>query len=191
MKGVIFINTYRIFSIVCYPDSSNLSYNSVSSLLFKTNLSYFIIFHDKDENKPHYHISIYSKKPTTLSVISKKLNVPENYIKVHDDFGKRYTLKNTIGYLIHYNSTDKYNYDINSVITDNIDLLNKYYDVLTGGSSEQNDLKDILLFIENNICSSKDLLKYCIENNYLKTFKKYSYYLNQVIKEVEYERRNY
>lgn len=181
--------TYRIFSIVAYDKSENLSYSSVFSSLKNITCTYFIIKHDFDNVDIHYHIALYFEKPTTINYISKKLNIPVNYIKIQDDFGKRYTLKNTIGYLIHYNSKDKHIYDINSLLTNNQDIVNKYYDLLTGGSSETQNLKEILLFLQNNnTANCKDLLSFCIENDLLKTFKKYSYFLNQIIKENTIER---
>lgn len=182
------MKTYRIFSIVAYQDSENLDYNTIFSTLNKLNFTYFTIKHDNDENKIHYHIAIYTMTPTTISVIAKKLNISENFIKIQDDSGKRYTLKKTIGYLIHYNNKDKYNYKIEDITTNNKDLVLKYYDLLCGGNSETQELKEILLFLENNKCNCKDLLSYCIENNFLKTFHKYSYYLNQVVKELQYKR---
>lgn len=182
------MKTYRIFSIVAYQDSETLEYNSIYNNLIKTNYTYFIIKHDNDENKIHYHIAIYTTTPTTISVIAKKLNISDNFISIQDDSGNRYTLKKTIGYLIHYNNKEKFNYKIDDILTNNKDIVLKYYDLLTGGNSESQELKEILLFMENNKCNCKDLLSFCIENNLLKTFRKYSYYLNQIIKEYQYER---
>ena len=181
-------NTYRIFSLVAYDDSDNLLYTDLYPIVSKLDCTYFIIKHDKDENKTHYHISLCFKKPTTLNVVSKKLQVPENYIKIKDDFGKRYTLKTTIGYLIHYNNGDKHNYNIDDIITNNKDVVMKYYDILSGGNSESQELKEIMLFLENNRANRKDLLMFCLENNLLKTFRKYSYFLNQIIQENIVER---
>lgn len=181
--------TYRIFSIVAYDDSDTMSFNKINSLIPTLNTTYFIIKHDKDEVKNHYHIVLYFNKPSTISIISKKLDISSNYIRIQDDFGKRYTLKNTIGYLIHFNNKEKHNYSTNDIMTNNIDIVNKYYDLLSGGNSENQNLKEIMLFLENNPTSNcKDLLYFCIENDLLKTFKKYSYYLNQIIKENTIER---
>lgn len=180
--------TYRIFSIIAYDDSDNLSYNEIYNKLISCKFTYFIIKHDHDNNKIHYHITIYLPKPTTIDIIAKKLAIPNNFIKVKDDTGNRYTLKSTIKYLIHYNDNNKHNYDLNDIITNNYDIVKKYYDIISGGNCESQELKEILLFIENNNCNCKSLISYCVENNLLKTFKKYSYFLNQIIKENIYER---
>lgn len=181
--------TYRIFSIVAYDDSDTMNFDTIYNKIVNLPYTYFIIKHDSDDSKLHYHISIYTTSPTTIKVISKKLDIAENYIKIKDDFGNRYNLKRTIAYLIHYDMKDKYNYNINDIITNNKDLVSKYYDLISGGNGESQELKEIILFLDNNkFSNSKDLLVYCIDNNLLKTFRKYSYYLNQIIKENQYER---
>ena len=181
--------TYRIFSLVAYDTSETMSFNDIYSKLSSLDCTYFLIKHDNDNVDTHYHIALYFKNPTTISVVSTKLGIAPNYLKIQDDFGKRYTLKNTIGYLIHYNNKEKYNYKINDIITNDPDLVNKYYDLLTGGNNETQSLKEILLFVDNNpYINSRDLLVFCIDNDLLKTFKKYAYYLNQIIKENVTER---
>lgn len=182
--------TFRLFSLVAYDESDTMLYSNIFKQVNLINCEYFVIKHDKEpDTKTHYHIVLYFRKPTSILNISKKLDVSTNYIRTQDDFGKRYTLKNTIGYLIHYNNKDKHNYNVDEIITNNKDLVNKYYDLLTGGASESNNLKEIMLFLDNNpFADCKDLLYFCIENDLLKTFKKYSYYLNQIIKENQYER---
>lgn len=181
--------TYRIFSLVAYDTSETMAFNDIYIKLNSLNCTYFIIKHDKDNSDIHYHIALYFKNPTTISVVASKLCISANYIKIQDNFGKRYTLKNTIGYLIHYNNKEKYNYKIDNIITNDSDLVNKYYDLLTGGNSEAQTLKEILLFIDNNpYANNKDLLAFCIDNDLLKTFRKYAYYLNQIIKENQVER---
>lgn len=178
-------NTYRIFSFVLYDDSENLCFKDVFHKVSSNNLfDYFYICHDKDKNKRHYHLAVYLKNPTTISKISKILEIPENFISVKDKSGERYTLKNTIKYFIHYNIEDKEQYSIDELFSNNNDLVKKYYDLLTGGKDEKTDLSDILTFIEvNRITSIKEVLEYCVNNDLLKTYKKYAYTLNQIMRE--------
>lgn len=175
--------TFRIFSIVCYDDSIDLAFTDILTLCNKYNLTYAYIKHKAEDNelKDHYHFMIYYDKPTTIKKVSETLMLNENYIKVIDDYGQRYTLKKTIGYFLHYNNKDKINYNIEDMISNNVDLINKYYNILTGGKNETNELQEILTFIEDNQPTTKTLLKFCIENNLLKTFKKYSYVLHNII----------
>lgn len=175
--------TFRLFSIVAYEDSENMSFNNIYTNIIKSNLKYFYILHDKDENKKHYHILIYYEKPTTIKHVAKQLEIEENYIRIKDETGSRYTLKKTIGYFLHYNNKDKYNYSIEDFSTNCIDMLEKYYNILTGGSNERNELSEIIIFIEDNRPTLKSVLRFCIENNYFKTYKKYSYSIIQMIRE--------
>lgn len=174
--------TFRIFSIVLYDDSSNLSFEDIFEKCVKNDYIYFYIKHNKetDDLKDHIHLTLYFEKPTTLSIVSKSLNIPLNCINVLDEQKKRYTLKKTIGYLIHYNNKDKIQYNKSEIITNREDIVNKYYDILTGGNSEKNELKEIMAFITDNNANISDTLNFCIECDYLKTFKKYSYVLSTI-----------
>lgn len=175
--------TYRIFSIVAYDESDNLSYSDIFNSILLNKFKYIIIKHkpESNEKKEHYHIALYFDKPTTIKVVSNKLDIPSNYIEVLTENKQRYTLKKTIGYFLHYNNNDKINYNVNDIITNIQDVVNKYYDILTGGSNESNELKEIIAFATDNFVNIKDVLMFCIDNNYLKTFKKYSYILNQIV----------
>lgn len=176
--------TFRIFSIVCYDKSDTLDFDIIISNIIKHNYTYAYIKHkpELEEKKEHYHIMIYFDKPTTISKISKELNIKENYINVLDEKKERYTLKKTIGYFIHYNNKEKINYDISDIVTNNQDMINKYYNILTGGKNEKNELKEIITYIDYNKPNARDLLYYCIENDYIITFKKYSYILYNIVK---------
>lgn len=176
--------TYRIFSIICYDKSDNLCFKDIIEKVYTNKFDYFYIKHDKDKNKTHYHLAIYMPEAHTITYIANKLGITNNQINVKDDNGVRYTLKSTIKYFLHYNIKDKEPYSIDEIITNRIDTCNKYYDILSGGKNEKQELKEIMLFIEmNNIKKITQVLEYCVENDYLKTFKKYSYILNQIVKE--------
>lgn len=180
--------TYRIFSLVCYDVSDTLCFNDIIEKVYANNYDYFYIKHDKDNNKVHYHLAIYMPLAHTISYIANNLGVTNNQINVKDDNGVNYTLKSTIKYFLHYNIKGKQPYTIDEIKTNRQDTCNKYYDILTGGKFEKQELKDIMLFIEmNSIDKITQVLQYCISNDYLKTFKKYSYILNQVVKENGYK----
>lgn len=184
--------TYRIFSIVAYNDSETLDFNHIVNRLLELNYRFFYICHDKDlidnvsrdTKKLHYHIAVYFDKPTTIKKLATDLNIDETKVNVKDDSGKRYILKNTIGYFLHYKMKDKYNYDIKDIYGNCEDLVNKYYDILSDNDNDKRDLKSILAFIEDNkIDNIKDLLMYCIDNNCVNTLKKYQYLFSILIKE--------
>lgn len=180
-------NTYRIFSIVCYDNSDTLCFQDIIEKVYFNKFDYFYIKHDKDKNKPHYHLAIYMPIAHTITYIANKLGITNTQINVKDDRGVRYTLKSTIKYFLHYGIKEKEPYSIDEIISNRQDTCNKYYDILTGGKNEKQELKEIMLFIEmNKITLISQVLQFCVENEYLKTFKKYSYILNQIVKENNY-----
>lgn len=176
--------TFRIFSLVCYDVSDNLNINELLFRINRHQLNYFYIKHEpeNDELKPHYHLAIYFKQPTTITYLSHLLDISENNINVLDELGQRYTLKKTVGYFLHYNNNEKINYNYDDFITNIPATLSKYYDILTNGRSENGEISEILAFIdENNVKYLREVLDFCISNNYLKTFKKYSYVIKTIL----------
>lgn len=175
--------TFRIFSLVCYDNNFNTIYNNTLS----KNYTYFYIKHTKEEEtkKVHYHLVIYTAMPTTISKIANDLNISNNDINVFNDKNERYTLKGTIGYLLHYKMENKkYHYDLTDIITNNQELVNKYYNIVTDNNNTSRQFKELLCFIEdNNITSLKELTLYCISFGCLDILKKYQYILVNILKE--------
>lgn len=176
--------TYRIFSIVAYDISDSLCFKVLLEKIHTYKFDYFYIRHNNDNNKVHYHIAIYLPQARSITYIAKRLGIENKDVNVTDENGKRYTLKSTIAYFVHYKNKDKWQYSFGEIVSNNVDLLNKYINIITSGFSESNELQEILLFIDTNrITCISDVLRFCVDNNYLKTYKKYSYTLNQIVKE--------
>lgn len=178
--------TFRIFSTTLYDVSDNLCFNDVLCRANDHKLKYFYIRHfaEKEELKEHYHLVIYFDKPTTIKNVSNLLEISENSIKVMDDTGKRYTLKKSVGYLLHYNNEEKIQYKFEDIQSNINDTIKKYYDILVSPNSEKKELAEILAFIEDNdIKTTYSLVSWCIENDYLKTLKKYNYLLKNIVYE--------
>lgn len=174
--------TYRIFSIVAYDDSDTLEFGDILSTIKLNNFKYIYIKHNKDKKKTHYHIALYFPYPKTIDYVADKLQIRNNNINVTDNNSKRYTLKNTIKYFLHYDINDKSSYDYNELKSNMEDTCEKYYNIITGNNNESSQLSEIMQFISiNHIRTISQVINYCIDNNLLKTFKKYSYILNQVI----------
>lgn len=174
--------TYRIFSIIAYDDSDTLEFGDILSNIKLNNYSYIYIKHNKDNKKTHYHIALYFSTPKTIEFVANKLLIGNNNINVTDDNNKRYTLKNTVKYFLHYDMKNKHNYSYDEIKTNIPDTVEKYYNIITGNNTESSQLNEIMQFIEiNHILKISSVINYCIDNNLLKTFKKYSYILNQVI----------
>lgn len=67
--------------------------------LFKKNngdLDFAIILHDKEEAKPHYHVSMVFKNAKTIKSVSKNIGFKENFIKKWDN-----RVNNIWSYLVH------------------------------------------------------------------------------------------
>lgn len=180
--------TFRIFSLVLY----DTNFNDAFKYTLQYNYTYFYIKHlkEEEEKKDHYHLVIYSPKPTTLQKIADTLNISINDISVIDKQGNRYTLKQTIGYLLHYKmESKKVHYELDQIITNNQELVNKYYNIISDNNNTSRQFKELLSFIEdNNITSLKDLTLYCISMGCLDLLKKYQYILVNILNE---ERRKY
>ena len=176
------MKTYRIFSLVLYDNNFNEIYDNV----IKNNYNYFYIKHkpEEEDKKEHYHLIIYTEIPTTISKIAKSIQLEENYINVTNDTGQRYTLKNTIGYLIHYNIEDKIHYELEDIKTNVPLLVKKYYSILTNTNNDQRDFLEMLAFIEDNeITAFKDLAYFSLSINALDILKKYQYIFINIIRD--------
>lgn len=178
--------TYRIFSCTLYDNSDTLNFNDIIVRVYSNKLKYFYIKHqaESEQKKDHYHLVLYFDKPTTLKNVSNILGISENDISFQDNTGKRYTLKKSVGYLLHYNNNDKIQYELKDIVTNIPDTINKYYNILVTPNCEKKELADILAFIEdNNVKTTYALVYWCIENDYLKTLKKYNYLLKNIVYE--------
>ena len=101
----------RLFTLVLYPDSTSYDFEEVMRNI-KSYKKWAYAMHDKDIKedsqeikKIHYHIVIKTDNATTISALSKKLGITDNYIeKVRNE-------RSMIRYLIHLDDSDKYHYN--------------------------------------------------------------------------------
>ena len=80
---------HKTYEIILYITSENLpTINEIILTLDQLNIDYAYILHDKDIKdyntlefkKPHYHVLLHFDNAISLSTLSKKLNIPSNYI---------------------------------------------------------------------------------------------------------------
>lgn len=174
--------TFRIFSIVFYEEQ----FDDISKNIVDYDFKYILIHHlaETEDKKNHYHLVIYSDMPTTITKISNALCILPNMINVKDERGQRYTMKKTIGYLLHYNNKEKLNYCLDDIDTNIRDMVVKYYNLLTGGKCEINSLKELSIFIQDNrITKMSHVLEFCIDNDCIDILKKYQYVISILLKE--------
>ena len=118
---------FRAFMIILYPD--DITHSEILDCVMCNFEEYAYILHDRDfyENgelkKEHYHVLIRVEEACTISSLSKKLGIGENYITP--------TMKNYVNglrYLIHKDDKDKYQYDY--IVVDQFENPKSYYNHL-------------------------------------------------------------
>lgn len=151
----------RTIEIILYLD--NTSHLELLSELIKK-YKYAYILHDKDTNddgtlkKAHYHLLIFFDNARWTDAILKEINIDnKNLIEFKDN--KVYAIR----YLIHSNNKDKFQYDIDNIIT-NVDILPYFNNIQ---DKETDSIFLILDYINsfNGIIRYKDLYDYVLSNN--------------------------
>lgn len=105
-------SSVRNVEIIAYEDSSNIK-EIEEVLKANTNIiKWAYILHDKDDQKPHYHIDINYKETTKCSTIMNAFGVKINQLA--RPVG---TWKSMIKYLTHQNAPEKYQYDVKNVVS--------------------------------------------------------------------------
>lgn len=123
----------------------NLDISRFINICYDNNYKYAYIYHDKDNNKPHYHFQIYFTSQRYISSISKEFNIPDNLITIIKD------KKKAIQYLIHLNDDEKYHYSF--------DEINSNFNIEIYFSNKSVEMDDISLIIEY-IDSQSDIIYY-------------------------------
>lgn len=107
---------YRLFSLVLYKETDTYDIKEVLTNI-KSYKYYAYALHDKDLKedltlkKEHYHIVLKLDNATTISALSKKIGVPENYIQ-HIRNERAF-----VRYLIHFDDEEKYQYNLEDIKT--------------------------------------------------------------------------
>ena len=98
---------YRHFIAILYPDSEIYNYDDI---IFNLNQFkyYAYIKHqpEKEESKEHVHLFISLDSATSISAISKRLGIPENYIQYVK------SVRSSVRYLTHIDYPEKIQYPI-------------------------------------------------------------------------------
>ena len=133
------------------------------TIIFQNCKNYAYIYHDKDNNEPHYHYLFQLKNNTTHSAFLCAYN-----IKMHSE-----VCGSPLGafeYLTHKNHPDKYQYNLDDIVA--LDF-NKFLSLSSSGNDNNNNLRtmDLLQDIVNNIPLDEMVYKY--GRDYVLNFKKY------------------
>ncbi len=136
---------YSFFDLLLYPDCE--SHNDILSILTDSKIDYCAILHDKDvdENgnlkKPHIHLVLWGIR-STVSALSSRLSLPENYISI------RGTRDSRLRYLIHADDPEKYQYSVDSVFG-SPNGLKKFRESLNVSEDENDNIFSIISLLES------------------------------------------
>lgn len=171
----------RKFAFLLYPEDKSHK-KALETLIKSYDIAYILHDKDLDENgeikKAHYHvvIKISDKNAIWSTAICKKIGIEENYIQ---EIKK---LDNMLLYLIHYNDSDKFQYDISEVkgnLVNRIKILINKDDKLEG----EKVIEIIELIDNSDILKMKDLALYCAENGYWSEFRRGASIFSQILYE--------
>lgn len=115
---------------------------------------YAYIYHDKDSTDKHIHILAYDKGGTSLKAHCNRFSpvVPHNFVE------KVFNPRAMARYLIHKDNPEKYSYDRNDIITNNLD---KYASFLLDMSGDvKNEFQDYMLVVTGKMSIDDFLDKY-------------------------------
>ena len=159
----------RTHLLELYPDN-NSHVNALDKI--KQSYDYAYILHDKDCNedgvikKPHWHVVLRFNNQTWKSALAKELEIEERFIEEPRNFD------NTLLYLIHFNDSDKYQYDINEVkgtLKKRLrELINK------ANKSEGEKVYELIEYIEQQteVIRVTAFAKFCANNGYWSEFRR-------------------
>lgn len=154
------------WALVLYP-SEDPTHKDALDFITNNYNKYAFIKHDKDilDNgelkKEHYHVVIQFTNYRWRNAIANELNITPNYLE------KIRNLEKSMQYLIHFNDSDKYQYDIEEVQGPLKQKLIAY--INTTDKSESEKVLELIDYIENNkrFIKLTDFIKYvCISNLY-------------------------
>lgn len=159
------------YEIIIY-DSVDIS--RLINICYSNNYNYAYIFHDKDENKPHYHFQLYFTSQRYINSISKEFDVPTNLITIIKD------KKKAIQYLIHLNDDSKYQYSIEDICSNfNIDI---YF---SNKNVEMDDISSIIDYIDNQHCIIYyyNLMTFVLKNSIWSSYRRNYSIIKDIVQE--------
>lgn len=169
----------RMFRFLLYPNEDKT--HKVAFEYIKANYDYASIEHNQDTDKitgklikSHTHVVLQVSNPKWNTALAKELGITPNYIMKCDNFN------GALEYLIHFNDSDKFQYDISEVkgpLAIKVRRLLKNYD-----KDENDKVLELLDFIENsNLLEISDFLRYCCSIGYYDVARRSSNYFMRLI----------
>lgn len=152
------------WALILYPNEDE-QHKSALDYIINNYSKYAFIKHDKDLldtgelKKEHYHVIISFTNYRWRNAIAEELNITPNYLE------KIRNLENSLKYLIHFNNSDKYQYNIEDVQGTLKSKLISY--INTTDKSESEKVLELLDFIESTkgYIKLSSFIHYVCDNN--------------------------
>lgn len=165
---------YRNFMILLYEDTASYVFNDVLFDLKGSFKNYAYIKHlpEENEKKEHYHFILALDNPRTITSLSKRVGVPENFIQPVK------SLRASCRYLTHQDNDDKTKYYLTDVKVSN-SFSRKFFASFDDLQTEEDVIDDIYNYIDvisyTNKFSEciKMLIKFVNQNAYDTIYKRY------------------
>lgn len=159
----------RVHMLLLYPDNAE---HVKAMETIKQSYDYAAILHDKDKDedgnlkKAHWHVVLRFQQANWSSAICKNIGIEHNYIEECKKFD------NAMCYLVHYNDTDKAQYEVSEVFGTLAPRLKEI--INKGEKSEGEKVYELIEFIENcgGKITVKEFSKYCALNGYWAEFRR-------------------
>lgn len=173
------MNQYKEFNIILY------NFPTSDLFLLLGVKEYAFIEHDLDINengeikKIHYHLYVKLHKKKTFGGVYEIINKwKENSTQPHL-IENTLNVAKTIRYLIHKDDIDKYQYNINDILS-NFDI-QKYFSIEISDSQFISNVLELIK--EKEITTFTQLTYYAIENGKIDIIMKRAYFFQLLIKE--------
>lgn len=173
----------RKFTAIVYPDATdyNGTCNDVLDRLQNWGFpEWAYILHDRDKTevgelkKPHYHLILRKTSPTSLITVARQLGIPSNYVQPIKNW------KRMVKYLVHDENTDKFQYEVEEIISSDSKLIQSYF----REEDETEQAGRILSFIlDADIINYSILAQWCIANDLYATFRRNASMWSNIIRE--------
>lgn len=181
----------RTHMLLLYPEDVT---HSVAIDRIKQSYDYALILHDKDRfteedekknpehkagtiKKAHYHVILRFPHHKWNTALSNELGIDENYIQEVKQFN------NALMYLIHYNDTDKTQYDISDVKGNLKTRLQEAINKIE--KSEGEKVSELIQFIKqyDGCVSVTEFAEFCALNGYWSEFRRSGSIFCKIIEE--------
>lgn len=152
----------RTWTCILYPDTESYIFDDVLVKIQESVEKYYVVCHNKDGVKEHYHCVLRFKEAKTQTAVCSLLGLNETRFlqDVHD-------LRGAIRYLFHLDNPTKAQYSTDECLTNDKESLSKY----TGLVEEGSIVLDMLEKLDNG-ATFRQLLKYACESGHYSEFRR-------------------